>query len=421
MIPRRRAIVKGSALRQGLWDIWWNRDYAAYASATNKKLDISQWPVADRMVFYVRKDIAAQVWDMGVGGATASAALPADAFAKLSCNTCAATMAFGSKGSATGQFDHPHGLSFAPNGDLYVADSQNTRISIFDPTGKQIGQFGTPGDTSKGEAPGGTFREPWSVAVGKDGMTYVADTWNHRVQVFDANHQFVRMWGHFEQVNNNQAGAVDGLWGPRDIVVDAQNHVYVADTGNKRIRVYDNMGKFLYNIGAPGAGQGQLNEPVGMVIDPKTEHLYVADTWNRRIEVFDLKGGFVSSWPVPAWNGPSDDTGNRPYLTLDQSGTRLFVTEPDIGRILVWDVSALTAQGGQQPLLAFGLKSAAVDLTHFDILGGLTTDANGNLYVADAGSGRILRFDISKLPGVLPSVPLVPLPATQEVTQDTSF
>ena len=412
--------VSGPALRQGLWSIWWDRDYKAYADATHKDLSISQWPVADHMVFFVRKDIAAQVWDMGVGGATASAALPADAFAKLSCTTCAAAQVIGTKGPGVGQFDHLHGMTLAPTGNLLVADSLNARIAVVNPAGTMVDQFGSFADLEKGAAPGGTFREPWSIATGADGMIYVADTWNHRVQVFTADHQFVRMWGHFE-VANGQTGTTDGLFGPRDILVDAQNHVYVADTGNKRIRVYNNDGTFLYNIGTAGAAQGQLNEPVGMALDPKTGRLYVADTWNHRIEVFTTQGTFVSTWPVPSWNGASQDTGNRPFLALDATGTRLFVTEPDISRILVWDVSAINAQGGQQALLAFGSKGGA-DTSHFDALGGLLIDAHNNLYVADVGNSRILRFDINALPGLVPPIPVVPLiPVTDAPTNNNTF
>ncbi len=416
--------VDGAKLRQGLWDIWWNRDYKAYGEATSKNFDVAQWPVADRMVFFVRKDIAAQIWDLGVGGATASVIAP-DTFANLRCDTCRADQVFGSTSAQNGQLDRPRGVAFAPNGNMYVADSRNARIVVLKPDGTFVTQFGTAADASKGAAPGGTFLEPWGVAVGKDGTVYVADTWNHRVQVFDANHNPLGMWGHFEQVAANQPGTSDGFWGPRDITVDDQDRIYVADTGNKRIRVYSKQGQLLNTIGGAGAGPGQLNEPVGLVIDPKTQRLFVADTWNKRIEVFDLNGTFFSSWPVPNWFGPSDDTGNRPYLTLDKTGTRLFAAEPDSGRILVWDVSNLTAQGGEQAILVFGSKGPA-DAGHFNILGGLATDSAGNLYAVDSGTSRILRFPPDKLPGVLVAPPL-PIPqqptqdATEAATKDAAF
>ena len=417
--------VRGSALRQGLWDIWWNRDYTAYGTATGKSFDISQWPVADRMAFFVRKDFAAQVWDLGVGGVTASAPAAVDAFAKLRCDTCRADSTFGSRGTQPGQMDHPRGMAAGPDGKLYVADSLNARINVFDATGKFVTSFGTPGDVDKGAAPGGTFREPWSVAVGKDGLIYVSDTWNHRVQVFTPDYQFVRMWGHFEQVANGQPGTPDGFYGPRDITVDAQNHVYVSDTGNKRIRVYSNDGKFLYNIGSGGAAPGQFNEPTGIVLSPDGSLIYVADTWNKRIEVFSTNGTFRNSWTVQnSWPKSSEDTGNRPYMTLDKTGTRLFVTDPDSARVFAWDVTNALQPNGEQALLVFGAKGT-VDLSHFDVLGGITTDPSGALYLVDAGSSRILKISPAALPGVIVVPPALIPPAvgnpTDDATKDDSF
>ncbi len=414
--------TKGSALRLGLWDIWWNRDYNAYGQATGENFDISQWPVADRMVFYVRKDIAAQVWTMGVGNVS-PVAPPTNPFAKLRCTTCAADAVFAGTGNNPGQLNHPRGMAFGPDGNLYVADSLNGRISIFDPTGKLVSAFGVTGTgTDKATAAPGQFQEPWDVTVGADGWVYVADTWNSRVQVFDAQHQFVTMWGHLEQVAGNQPGSNDGFWGPRAIAVDDQNRVYVADTGNKRIRVYDRTGKLLTTIGSAGAAPGQLNEPVGLAFDAKSQHLFVADSWNKRIEVFDVNtGSYVSAWPVSAWTGSRNDTGTRPYLALDSTGTRLYASEPDLGQILVWDVSSLNAQGGEQPLLQFGLKGTTLDNLHFNVLGGLATDAQGNLYAADAENGRVLRFSPNNLPGVAIPPPVNPQPPVQQppATQNT--
>jgi predicted membrane-bound mannosyltransferase/DNA-binding beta-propeller fold protein YncE len=391
--------VNPAMLRQGLWDIWWNRDYSAYAKATNKTMDVSQWPVADRMSVYIRKDVAAQIWDYGTGSTRVNT-LPSDPFKALHCEGCAANAVFGGQGNQPGLLDHPRDISAGPDGNLYVADALNSRIVVFSPDGAYLNQLGTPGSVEQ-NAPGGTFHEPWGIAVGNDGKIYIADTWNHRVQVLDQNGTFLQTWGAFEQVPPGTVGRPDGFWGPRDIAVDAQNRVYVADTGNKRVRVYDGQGTWLYDIGQGGSDQGQLDEPVGLAINSETNEIYVADTWNRRIQVFDLSGGFLRSWAVQAWSA-TRDTGSRPYLTLDKNGTHLFVADPDAARILVYDTNG-------NPTVSFGNQnSAPTSSNEFAALGGITAASDGNIFVVDSGSGRILRFPAETLPNLVPPQPVLP-------------
>jgi DNA-binding beta-propeller fold protein YncE len=411
--------VDPGKLRQGLWDIWWNRDYKNYGLATNKNFETNQWPVADRMVFFVRKDIAAQVWDLGVGNVS-PVAVTVDPFTKLRCNECRADLALGTAGSADGQLNNPHGVRLGPDGNLYVADTRNGRIVVLDANGTPVRTIGIPStnDQTNSIAPAGTLREPWAVAVAKDGTVAVADTWNHRVQVFDAKGQLIRAFGHYEQVKPGDAGSLDGFWGPRDIAIDASNNIYVADTGNKRIRVYDLNGTLIRTIGQPGAGAGQLNEPVGLAIDSNAGRLYVADSWNKRVQVFTTDGSPITSWKVPNWYGPSDDTGNRPYLAVDPTGQRLFAAEPDTGRILVWDLSQVTANGGEQALLTFGAKGSP-DMNRFGAVGGLVVD-NNSLYVVDAVASRVLKFSLDKLPGVRPLAPVQPTVVQPTMIQPTN-
>ena len=104
--------------------------------------------------------------------------------------------------------------------------------------------------------------------------------------------------------------------------MDENGHVYVADTGNKRIVVFDTEGTFITEFGEVGFGDGQFDEPSGLALD-SDGNLYVADTWNQRIQVFspDINGlaqNFLSKWDVEGWYGQSLD--NKPYLTSDRMG-----------------------------------------------------------------------------------------------------
>ncbi|MCC7209038.1 MAG: NHL repeat-containing protein, partial [Anaerolineae bacterium] len=410
-------------MRQGLWDIWWSRSYDTYGAAKARmagsspdEFDIDKWPVAERLAFYVRKDVAAQLWDFGVGAARVSG-LPADPFNTLRCDTCAAETAWT---AAPGAFNAPRGVAVGPDGNIYVADTQNSRIVVLAPTGEMLRTFGALSVTNDADPAGpplGTLREPWGVAVDAEGRVIVADTWNHRVQIFTADGEPLAAWGMFERVDPtfSISGSSTGFYGPRDVEVDAEGRIYVADTGNKRVRVYDSTGGYLMDIGSEGSQPGQLLEPVGLAISDATGELFVASTWNKRIDVFSLDGSFLRSWDVPAWYGntATADSGNRPYLALDRTGRYLFVTDPDSARVLVYDTNGA-------PVLQFGrLGSAPYGLGQFGVLGGIAFDEENRLVMADAGAARIVRFASGAFPGLMVEVEAPPEALPTEAIQPT--
>ncbi|MBN2472806.1 MAG: TIGR03663 family protein, partial [Anaerolineae bacterium] len=158
-------------LRSGLWDIWWNRDYTRYGQATGGNFTLTQWPVSDRMHVYVRKDVAAQIWDMGVGAEVVSEfeTSLSDLWTQRS-----AAFVWGQEGEAPGQLNHPRGLAAGLDGTLYVADSLNHRIQAFNPNGELVNAWGTFEVGERGTAAGGNFNQPWGIAVGPEGNVYVA-------------------------------------------------------------------------------------------------------------------------------------------------------------------------------------------------------------------------------------------------------
>ncbi len=159
--------------------------------------------------------------------------------------------------------------------------------------------------------------------------------------------------------------------------------IYIADTGNKRIRVYTPQGEWVRDIGRGGSGEGQIDEPTGIVVHPDGR-VFIAETWNRRIGVFAADGTFITTYPVRAWY---DDFGNRPYVALDVARDYLYVTDPDGGRVLVYSASDGACIG------AFGrLNREFPNTAEFSTIGGIDTDADGNVYVVDLAQGRVLKF-----------------------------
>ncbi len=370
------------AMRTALWQIWFNRDYSQYAEAThNTGLTVSDWLPSDRMQLFIRKDVAAEIWDYGVLQATAVQADPYEQ-GRLSLP---ADLIFGVSGASDGQFNTPHGMAIAPDGTLYVADTNNNRIQHFSADGQFLNAWGSFGDVTAGSAPLGTFNQPWAVAVSPDGeFVYVADTWNHRIQKFTASGTPLTMWGAPLYDPTTTDPAV--MWGPRGIAVDAQERVFVADTGNKRILVYDADGNFILQIGSEGLSIGQFEEPVGLAFDPRG-YLYVADTWNQRVQVFaPSEDGSTFSprlqWDIAGWYGESLD--NKPYLATDNQG-HIFVTDPEAYRVIEFTANgAFVRTWGEY----------GVGPENFGLAAAIAVDAEGRVWVSDAANNRLMRFTI---------------------------
>jgi uncharacterized protein (TIGR03663 family) len=378
-------ILTSPEKRRALWRILFFRDYPR---------STDDWYYVDLMYVYIRKDVAQQLWDFGIGPPEAE--LAPDRYAERQVDLDL-VQAWGRLGTAAGEFNHPRGIALGAEGRLYVADTDNHRIQVFDAQGAFLFQWGSQCNLQTGhgcrdpdgEGPlasgDGQFQEPWGLAVDPaSGWVYVADTWNHRIQVFDGDGAYVAQWGQFGQV----VEATDDpylLWGPRDVVVDDRGRVLVSDTGNKRLLVFDRQGVALHQWGGGGIIPGHFEEPVGLALDGDGK-VYVADTWNRRIQVFDRDYGFVREWPVEGWYGES--VLNKPYLAVDAQG-RVYVIDPEGHRMVVFN-----GQGQVVAVLSpYGLAQSA-----FNLPLGVAVDEAGQIYVADSDGQRIVKFKALSCP-----------------------
>lgn len=384
--------------RAAIWDIWYNRDYTRYAKINNRDtLTVENWEPSANIWVYIRKDIVSQVWNYGAAPG-AGPVTPTDPYKELMLDL-AADQIIGSPGIEPGQLLSPRSIAFAPDGTLYVADQGNHRIQHFAADGTLLKTWGTFADILEGEAPGGTFNQPWGVAVAPDGTVYVADTWNHRVQKFTADGEFIKMWGYW-----GQADTEFGLYGPRGIAVDKDGNVYITDTGNKRVVIFTPDGQAITSFGTEGFDEGEFDEPVGIAVSPDGL-VYIADTWNRRIQVMAPTGAGsryspLRSWDVNGWFGQSLE--NKPFLTLDRDGN-VLVTDPENIRVLVFSPMGKFLRGW----MVVSPVSGVVGLTS-----GVAVDADGHVWVTDAAEGVILRYTLP--PIEQPAAPAQPSPTELE-------
>ncbi|MBN1178386.1 MAG: TIGR03663 family protein, partial [Anaerolineae bacterium] len=339
--------------RRALWRLFYDMDYTLYDQITGREHVPDAWPLHQKFRLYVRRDLAQQAWDLWEGELPADVSPPAvDPYAE-NWQELTARQVWGSEGRAPGQFSWPRGVAVAADGTVYVADSQNHRIQAFDAAGTLVATWGSYGECGTGIPAPGTFCEPWDVAVGPDGSVYVADTWAHRVQRFTAEGAFLGAWGAFGQVGVDESDQVV-FYGPRSVAVGPDGLVYVTDTGNKRVQVFTPEGERVAVWGELGAAPGQLSEPVGLAFDPDG-HLVVADAWNWRVQVLETDGAPVSSWPIDGWVGETID--DKPYLAVDAAG-RVYVTDPGNYRVLVFDEEGMYLYGFGQ----FGFDEASFAL-----------------------------------------------------------
>ncbi len=256
-------------------------------------------------------------------------------------------------------------VAILPNGDIVYPVRNMHKIQIVTPDGKLVTEFGR-----FGEAPG-QLNAPSAVAVGGDGLIYVAEYGNNRVQVFDATGKSIRVIA--------PAGE-NALKNPLGVAVEGNGRLWVSDSGNNRIVCLNNDGAIAAVIGKQGGEPGQFNLPWN--ISFIEGRLYVADSNNFRIQVFDPNNVAAAPevHPMGIYNTPH---------SVAYDGNLFLVCN---GRYLQ------TFDKQWQPVKTFsGTYADGVQAEQ------VAVDKNGNYIVADAWNKRIVTLH-PKLTEVDPKV-----------------
>ena len=220
---------------------------------------------------------------------------------------------FGNKGKGDNQFNHPVGITFDSEGCLYVSEYGNHRVQKFDTNFKYMLHFGDEGEDD------GQLNHPMGITAYKD-KVYVADSANSRIAIFYTNGEFCR---------NIVSGC---LRDPYDISINKTNKQLLITDSACCIRIYSLKGEYINRFSGFGADRGLLNHPASLAID-LNGFVFVADTYNHRICVFDSTGMFVHSFGSC---GNNEGQFNRPQgIAFSNNGT-LYISDYGNQRVVIF-------------------------------------------------------------------------------------
>ena len=183
------------------------------------------------------------------------------------------------EGSISEGLADPGGMAIDnENRFLYVADPALDQVLVYDADKfNLIRKIGTAGKKHTLTEPG-QFSVPTNVAVDADANLYVTDMYNNRVEVFDADGNFIRQWG--------KAGDRPGTFTrPKGIAIDADGHVWVADAVQDILQCYTADGHFLMWMGGHGLFPGQFRALAGLYID-KNNRIFASEQYPGRVQMF---------------------------------------------------------------------------------------------------------------------------------------
>ena len=182
--------------------------------------------------------------------------------------------------------NYPNDVAIGGEGRVYIlcrSEGQaDIRVWSFDDaerlTDDLIGIGGYGSDEGK-------YTWPVNIILDAEENLYVSDALNHRVQKFTNDGEFISSWGS----HGDGPGQFDMPWG---VTIDELGDVYVVDWRNDRLQKFTADGEFIFQVGSSGSGDSQFNRPSGVAVD-KHGDIYVADTGNNRVLLFNEDGKYV--------------------------------------------------------------------------------------------------------------------------------
>lgn len=261
---------------------------------------------------------------------------------------------FGSLGTLDGQFISPKNIYLSRNELLWITDGKNNRVQIFDTDGAFIGKISYE-----------NMKSPCSITQDNDYNTYILDSEDCKIRVFDKNNNFIFEFGGKGEKEENLNSA-------SSILFLSENRIYVTAHQENLIKVYDTKGKYLKtisnnitspiaittindkliildsatpkvqitskegrninNFGKKGLGKGEFTIPRGIATD-KLSNIYITEKLTHRVQVFDQNGKFLYSFGK---KGNTNLDFNSPSGIIITNNFKIFIVDSENSRIQVF-------------------------------------------------------------------------------------
>lgn len=275
---------------------------------------------------------------------------------------------------ATGVAKDARGLSkpfgvAVHRGRVYVTDTIQNAVSLFDIPGRRYKTFGNSGV--------GILGKPLGIDIAANGEVYVVDSLGKRVVVYDAEGNYLRAMGGKEHLERPSGVAVS-----RD-----GSRLYVVDTGgvsneNHRVQVFDGLtGEFIKTIGKRGNEPGDFNLPLLASTDEQG-NLYVMDSGNFRVQKFTSEGAFVSTFGKVGRN--IGDFARPKGIDVDREGN-IYVADTSMCNFQIFNRDA-------QLLLLIGDHTQKNEPAKYVLPADIEVDEDGRIYVVEQFFRRIDVF-----------------------------
>ena len=312
----------------------------------------------------------------------------------LKCNTAGVCAVFvgvtGESGQDNTHLYAPSDVAVDSTGNVYVSEYDNHRVQKFNSNGTWLSRIGV---TQVPYVPDTTrYNTPYGITVAADGSIYFVESWGRRLVKLNASG--VQQWAVGQAgVYGSDNAHFNGVWWAGvagNVAVDAAGRVYVPDTGNDRIQIFDaGTGAYITTWGSSGSGPSQFSCPWGVTISPVNGDFYVADRCNNRVQVFDSNRVYKMQLGTGAYGSSNTQFADPLGVAVDKQGN-VYVADDGNNRVQKCVVSGATYTCAT---FAGVTGQSGDDFGHLSGPHSVAVDATGRVYIADAWNERVQVFD----------------------------